>query len=250
MIFRKYPILAMATVLICACGASGQVTVNTLSPEETAIGWKLLFDGQTTAGWRGYARTNFPAHGWVVEDGCLKDEGSAGRQSAGGGDLVTVEKFDDFDLKFDWRICPGGNRGVKYFVHEGKTGKNGVGCEYQLLDDSKNEDSANGANHQAGALYALIAPNDAKHLEPVGQFNRSEIIVRGNHVEHWLNGARIVEFEAGSPELKEAIAKSKFRNTPGFGEKMTTLLLLQDHGSAVWFRNIKIRSLEPAKHPL
>jgi hypothetical protein len=239
-IFRNHLVLTVALALICCSCASPKVPLNSLSAAETAKGWKLLFDGQATAGWRGYAKTNFPDHGWVVEDGCLKNEGSGGRQGGGGGDLVTLEKFDDFDFKFEWRISPGGNSGVKYFVHEGKTGKSGVGYEYQILDDDKNEDSAHGANRQAGALYYLIAPNNAKHLEPVGQFNRSEIIVRGNHVEHWLNGARIVQFDLGSPEIKAAIARSKFKNIRGYGEKMTTVLLLQDHGDAVWFRNLKI----------
>lgn len=239
--------LALTGLLFFGACASPDAPANHLSKHEAAAGWKLLFDGQTTEGWRGYARTNFPAHGWVVEDGCLKNEGRGGHQGAGGGDLVSVEKFDDFDFKFDWRISPGGNSGVKYFVHEGRTGKSGVGCEYQLLDDAKNSDAANGPNRQAGALYALIAPNSAKRLQPVGQWNNSEIIVRGKHVEHWLNGARIVEFEAGSPDLQEAIAKSKFKNVPGFGEKMTTLLLLQDHGDAVWFRNLKIQRLNPTK---
>ena len=240
-------ILALAASLVCLSCASPKDPLNSLSAPETAAGWKLLFDGQTTAGWRGYAKTSFPDHGWVVEDSCLKNEGSGGHHGAGGGDLVTTEKFDDFDLKFEWRIAPAGNSGVKYFVYEGKTGKSGVGYEYQILDDTKNADSANGPDRQAGALYYLIAPNDAKHLEPVGQFNRSEIIVRGNHVEHWLNGARIVQFELGSPEIKAAIAKSKFRKIRGYGEKMTTVLLLQDHGDAVWFRNLKIRRLDPTK---
>lgn len=221
--------------LMATAGAAPAAAPNTLSTAESAAGWKLLFDGRTTEGWRSYARTNVAPHSWTVEDGCLKAAG-------GGGDLVTDEKFDDFDLKFDWRIPPGGNSGVKYFVREGKTGKSGVGCEYQILDDDKNRDAANGANRTAGALYALIAPSAAKHLAPVGEWNHSEIIVRGAHVEHWLNGARIVQFEAGSPELKEAIAKSKFRNVKGFGEKRTTLLLLQDHGDPVWFRNLKIKS--------
>lgn len=212
--------------------------MNTLSSAEMTAGWKLLFDGKTTAGWRGYAKTNFPSQGWTVEDGCLKNEGK------GGGDIVTVGKFDDFDLKFEWRISPAGNSGVKYFVHEGKTGRSGVGCEYQLLDDEKNKDSANGPDRQTGALYALIPPAKDKRLEPVGQWNQSEIIVRGTRVEHWLNGQRVVQFEAGSPELKEAIARSKFKNVKGFGEKMTTLILLQDHGSEVWFRDLKIRKPE------
>lgn len=246
---RSVPGLLLALALfLCAVGVSVAEPANTLSAQETAQGWKLLFDGQTTTGWRGYAQTNFPAQGWVVEDGCLVNQGKGeGHQGAGGGDLVTTEKFDDFDLKFDWRISPGGNSGVKYFVHEGKTGKSGVGYEYQLLDDDKNPDARHDPNRQAGALYYLIAPNESKHLQPVGQWNQSEIIVQGNHVEHWLNGARIVQFELGSPEIKEAIAKSKFKNIRGYGEKMTTVLLLQDHGDAVSFRNLKVRRLDPAK---
>lgn len=240
---RHFVALVALTALGLATSLFADGAPNSLSDAEKAAGWKLLFDGQTTTGWRGYARTNFPAHGWVVEDGCLRDLG----HHAGGGDIVTIEKFDDFDLKFDWKISHAGNSGVKYFVHEGKTGKSGIGCEYQVLDDDANPDSSNGPDRQAGALYALIAPNDAKHLMPVGEWNQSEIIVRGNHVEHWLNGARIVQYEAGSPDLKEAIAKSKFKNVQGFGEKMKTIILLQDHGDAVWFRNLKIRSSDSEK---
>jgi len=232
-----------ALMVLCASCATSGGGLNRLSHREIADGWQLLFDGRTTAGWRGYAQTEFPKAGWVIADGCLENDGSGQHKHAGGGDLVTTEAFTDFDFKFEWRISPGGNSGVKYLVREGKTGKSGVGCEYQVLDDTSNEDAHNGANRQAGALYALIAPNASKHLVPVGQFNQSEIVVRGNHVEHWLNGSRIVQFELGSPELKEAIANSKFRSVEGFAEKMPTVLLLQDHGDAVWFRNLKIRKL-------
>jgi hypothetical protein len=239
----------LRTSLTLLCAAVWALPVlaepqNTLTPAESAEGWELLFDGRTTDGWRGYAHTNFPAHGWVVEDGTLKNVGKNGRQGSGGGDLVSTRKFEDFDFKFDWRISPGGNSGVKYFVREGKTGKSGVGFEYQILDDDANPDGANGPNRQAGALYYLIAPNKAKHLAPVGEWNHSEIIVRGNHAEHWLNGARIVSFEIKSPEMAAAIAKSKFKNVAGFGEKMPTVLLLQDHGDTVWFRNLKVRALK------
>ncbi len=197
--------------------------------------------GRTASGWRSCGHTNFPAERWGVSDGCLCVEKPG---SSNTSDLVTTEKFGDFDLKFQWRISSAGNSGVKYFVKEGKTGRAGVGYEYQVLDDDKNEDSANGPKRQAGALYYLFAPNDQKRLKPVGEFNDSEIVVRGNHVEHWLNGAKIVEFELGSAELKEAIAKSKFKNIKGFGDKIPTVILLQDHGSPVWFRNVKIRPLD------
>jgi hypothetical protein len=224
----------------CAAVAAQAADLNTLTDAEKAGGWKLLFDGKETSGWRAYAHTDFPEGGWVVEDGCLKNIGGAH-----GGDLVTKEEFTDFDLKFEWRISPGGNSGVKYLVKEGKTGKAGVGFEYQVLDDEKNEDSKNGRNRQAGALYYLFAPNDSKRLKPVGEFNQGEIIVRGQHVEHWLNGKRIVECELDGPTLKEAIAKSKFSKITWFGQKRPTVILLQDHGDTVWFRNLKIKELKP-----
>jgi hypothetical protein len=230
----------LATILVGMAAAALGADLNTLSPEETAAGWKLLFDGSTPAGWRAYARQQFPADRWLVQDGCLCVDKPGSTNTI---DLVTTEKFGDFDLKFQWRISPAGNSGVKYFVKEGRKGRSGVGFEYQVLDDLKNEDSLNGPNRLAGALYYLFAPNDRKRLNPVGEFNDGEIIVHGNHVEHWLNGEKIVELELGSPELKEAIAQSKFKNIKGFGEKMPTLILLQDHGSPVWFRNIKIRPL-------
>jgi hypothetical protein len=228
----------LALAITCAGLASMAGDFNTLTDAEKADGWKLLFDGTATSGWRGYATNVFPK-GWVIEDGCLKNVGGAH-----GGDLVTKEQFTDFDLKFEWRISPGGNSGVKYLVKEGKSGKAGVGFEYQVLDDEKNEDSKNGPNRQAGALYYLIAPNKSKQLKPVGEFNQSEIIVRGQHVEHWLNGAKIVECDLGSPQLKEDIAKSKFSKITWFGEKRPTVILLQDHGDTVWFRNLKIKPLK------
>ncbi|HUD47066.1 MAG TPA: DUF1080 domain-containing protein [Candidatus Baltobacteraceae bacterium] len=230
----------LASIMICASAAAFGADLNTLTPEETTAGWKLLFDGGTTIGWRACGREEFPAERWLVKDGCLCVEKPG---SANAIDLVTTDKFGDFDLKFQWRISPAGNSGVKYFVKEPKTGRSGLGFEYQVLDDDKNEDALNGPKRRAGALYYLFAPNDQKRLNPVGEFNDGEIIVRGNHVEHWLNGAKIVEFELGSAELKQAIAQSKFSKIKGFGEKIPTVILLQDHGSPVWFRNIKIRPL-------
>jgi hypothetical protein len=230
----------LAAIILGAAAAALGADLNTLTPEETSAGWKLLFDGSTPRGWRAYSHRDFPAARWLVQDGCLGVDKPGNTNAI---DLVTVEKFGDFDLKFQWRISPGGNSGVKYFVKEGRTGRSGVGFEYQVLDDDKNEDSLNGAKRQAGALYYLFAPNDRKRLKPVGEFNDSEIIVRSDHVEHWLNGEKIVEFELGSPGLKDAISQSKFKNIKGFGEKIPTVILLQDHGSPVWFRNIKIRPL-------
>jgi hypothetical protein len=232
----------LALTFLCAAASAVAGDSNTLTPAEAAAGWKLLFDGTTAKGWRGDAHKEFPSNRWLVKDGCLCIEATGSEHA---NDLVTTEKFGDFDLKFEWKISPAGNSGVKYFVNEGKPGsRSGVGYEYQVLDDDKNEDSQNGPKRQAGAVYYLIAPNDQKHLKPVGEFNEGEIIVHGKHVEHWLNGAKIVEFELGSQELKEAIANSKFKSIKGYGEKIPTVILLQDHGSPVWFRNLKIREPE------
>jgi hypothetical protein len=220
--------------------------LNQLSAAEKKEGWKLLFDGQTLTGWRAFLGAE--PKGWSVEDGCLKN--SKGHSD---GDIVTEEKFKDFDLRFEWRISPGGNSGVKYFVHDrtgppgtklypGDGGKNALGHEYQIMDDT-NPEVVNSPIQQAGALYVLIAPSADKKLKPVGEFNESRIVVRGKHVEHWLNGVKIVEYELESPELMAAIAKSKFKPVPGFGTKFDTRILLQDHGDVAWFRNLKIRSL-------
>jgi 3-keto-disaccharide hydrolase len=169
---------------------------------------------------------------------------------------VTVEQYTDFDFRFDWRISRGGNSGVKYFVLErlgapgavmyiGDDGRSAVGHEYQLLDDAEHPDAKNGPIRQAGALYSLVPPGPGKRLNPVGEFNESRILVQGKHVEHWLNGAKIVEYELGSPALLEAVSKSKYKDIPNFGTKFNTRLLLQDHGDEVWFRNLRIRPLAP-----
>ena len=227
---------------------------NTLTAAERQAGWKLLFDGKTMKGWQAYDPAVDPAKGWTIENGSLKNAKNNGRPGTGGGDIVTVDRFTDFDLQFDWRISEGGNSGVKYLVHErtgaagapmwdGDDGRSAVGHEYQIIDDLHHADAAVGPDRQTGALYSLIPPNSGKRLRPVGEYNESRILVQGKHVEHWLNGAKIVEYELDTPSLFAAIAKSKFKPVPGFGTKFKTRILLQDHGDEVWFRNVKIRDL-------
>ena len=219
---------------------------NTLTPSEKAAGWKLLFDGKTTNGWRGFRREKFPEEGWVIEGGAIKHVPGNGEQSQNGGDIITVEQYDNFELQLEWRISPGGNSGIKYLIAEEmvKSGYSGLGFEMQVLDDDRHPDAKMGknGNRTAGALYDLIAPKN-KVLHPVGEWNQVRLIVQGNHVEHWLNGAKVVEFELGSPELKALIAESKYKNIPKFGEVRKGHILLQDHGDEVWFRNIKLREL-------
>jgi len=158
--------------------------------------------------------------------------------SHGTGDIVTLDTFSDFDLRFDWRIAPGGNSGLKYFVTEEREGP--IAHEYQVLDDARHPDAKVGPHRQAGAFYDVLAPVADKPLRPVGEWNQSRVLVKGNHVEHWLNGRKVVEYELGSPELRAAIAKSKFKDVAGFGTKIPGHILLQDHGDEVAFRNIKI----------
>jgi hypothetical protein len=210
---------------------------NTLTPEEKAGGWKLLFDGKTTQGWRAIGKQEFPAKGWVVEDRALKHIAKGG-----GGDIVTTEDFDNFEFTWEWQIAKAGNSGVKYNLPDPKKG---VGCEYQMLDDEGHPDGQKGGRkHQTGGLYDLIEPAPVAKSKPVGEWNSSRIVVNGNKVEHWLNGTKSVEFELGSEALLGLVAKSKYKSTPGFGVKKPGPLLLQDHVDEVAVRNLKIRVLK------
>lgn len=206
-----------------------------------AAGWKLLFNGKTTAGWRGFHEDKFPDKGWVIEDGALKHlPGDAG------GDIITTEQFGNFELQLEWKVAPGANSGIKYLVSEDlpKTGHAAISFEYQIIDDQRHPDATKGknGNRSAGALYDLIPPKN-KVLRPVGEYNQTRIVVNGNHVEHWLNGVKVLEFERHSDQLRALIAESKFKDVKGFGEADKGHILLQAHGDEVWFRNIKIREL-------
>jgi len=227
---------------------------NTLTAEEKAAGWTLLFDGRSLAGWHIFQQTGEPNAGWHVADGALICPKSNGRPNGSGGDLTTDAKFGDFEFAFEWRISPGGNSGVHYFIDEsrppspkpmykGDVGKSPVGFEYQVLDDEKHPDGQRGPTHRAGALYDMIAAEKTV-LKPVGEWNEGRIVVRGNHIEHWLNGEKSAECDLDGAAYREAFAKSKYHVVPGFGTKAPTPLALQDHGEEVAFRNLKIRELK------
>ncbi len=223
----------------CALLAVGSVFAgepNTLTDEEKAAGWKLLFDGTTPKGWFAMGKTDFPAKGWTVVDGTLRHT-----KAGGGGSVTTAEKFENYDLTWEWKIGPVGNSGVKYnLVDPAKD----LGFEYQLLDDAHHPDGIRGGTlHQTAGLYDLIEPAPERKVNPVGEWNQSRLLVDGKHVEQWLNGVKTVTFEMGSEELKTLIAKSKYKNVPNFGDKRTAPILLQDHGDEIAFRNVKIRIL-------
>jgi hypothetical protein len=226
---------------------------NTLTDEERRAGWRLLFDGKTFSGWRGLGYDSVPTAHWKIENGAIRKlaDGQVPRlpdgQPAAGGDLMTRDTYRNFELTWDWKISRAGNSGVKYNVSEEISMANApnhaaLGFEYQMLDDNLHEDNKV-PSHRAGALYDLIPPNANKVLSNVGDWNRSTIIFRGNHGEHWLNGRKVVDFNLGTPLMDSLMAKSKYRDIKGFAQKRAGHIVLQDHVDEVYFRSIKIRVL-------
>lgn len=200
--------------------------------------WIVLFDGSSTAAFRGYKQTGFPTKGWEVVDGTLHV-----KAGGGAGDLVTRETFKDFELEFQWKVAPGANSGVMYRVSEAYDAPWHTGPEFQVLDDSRHADGKN-PKTSAGALYALVAANSAKALKPVGEWNSARIVLRGSQLEHWLNGQKVVALDLASPAARELIAQSKFKTLPRFAQEASGYLCFQDHGDDVWFRDIRIRKLD------
>ena len=220
---------------------------NYLSEAEAAAGWKLLWDGKTTNGWRGARLDNFPAKGWKIDNGILIVEKSAGGESTNGGDIVTVEKYGDFALTVDFKLTTGANSGIKYFVDPGMNKGEGsaIGCEFQLLDDIVHPDAKAGVkgNRTLGSLYDLITASPNKPFKGIGEWNTAVVICKNNKIEHWLNGVKIVEYERNTQMWRALVAFSKYKDWPNFGEAERGHLLLQDHGDEVHFKNIKIKTL-------
>jgi len=222
---------------------AGEVLLtNRLSPQEKEEGWQLLFDGKTSQGWRGAYSEEFPESGWAVEDGELKVQTSGGGESIRGGDIVTERMYSDFDLRLDFKLTPGANSGIKYYVTqtEGNEGS-AIGLEYQILDDELNADAFEGfnGNHTLASLYDMI-PAVNRRVAAVGQWNMARIVSKDNHVEHWLNESKVLEYEIGSEAYRELVANSKYKVWDNFGEAGSGYILLQEHGNNVSFRNIKI----------
>jgi hypothetical protein len=208
---------------------------NTLTAAEKAAGWKLLFDGKTTTGWHAYQKKDVPA-GWTVTNGELTRTGQ-------GGDLVSNDQYADFELAIDWKIAPKGNSGIFYRGLETEERIYYTAPEYQVLDNDRHPDAKNGPDRFAGANYDLIAPSK-NVCHPAGQWNSTRILVRGAHVEHWLNGEKVVEYEFWTPEWKTLVANNKFKQWPSYGMAKAGHIGIQDHGDTVAFKNIKIRILK------
>lgn len=215
-----------------AAGETG--AMNTLSAEEHAAGWRLLFDGETTTGWRGYKQEALPA-GWEATEDALTRTGR-------GGDIITVDRFGDFELELEWRLSPEGppgNSGIFYRVTEEADAIYWGAPEMQVLDNDRHGDGRSPLT-SSGANYALHGVGH-EHTRPVGEWNAVRLVVRGNQVEHWMNGTKVVEYELGSPDWLERVANSKFAPHPLYGRAQRGHIGLQDHGSYVAFRNIRIR---------
>ena len=262
--------LTLATAMLATLSATAQT--NRLTPEEKSAGWILLFDGTSMKGWVDPRQYNPPGDAWTLEDGCLK----ATRKPHITEDLFTQQTFRDFELVFDWRISPAGNSGVKYRIQdhlfvlpvqpkerfeasvqrsfENRTNVRPakgqdyvIGFEYQMTDDAANSDAKNNPKHTAGALYDMVKPSTAAS-KPVGEFNHSRIVVRGNHTEHWLNGVKVVDSALDSPDAMAGIDK-RWSIVPALHEmlakqpKKDCPISLQNHGDEAWFRDIKIRKL-------
>jgi len=229
-----------------ASAAQADQAVTRLTPQEQSEGWRLQFDGPTTTGWRNAHGDTFPEKGWEIRDGELIVLESGGGEAAHGGDIVTVDQYADFDFQVDFKLSAGANSGIKYNVTEklGTPGRgSAIGLEYQLLDDSKHPDANQGAagTRKLGALYDLMPVPDDKPFNGIGEWNTARIVSRGQQVEHWLNGVKILEYERGSEDFRRRVAESKYKVYPGFGEAASGHILLQDHGNTVSFRNIRIK---------
>ena len=229
--------IAAVLLLTMACGSPSQPTppvpqgANTLSPAEVAAGWRLLFDGRTTTGWRRY-RAGAPAAGWDVVDGELTRVSS-------GGDIVTDEQFGDFELLLDWKVPPAGNSGLFFRATEAHAAIFESAPEVQILDNLGHPDGRTPLT-SASANYGLHAP-ERDVTRPVGEWNSTRLVARGAHVEHWLNGVKVVDYDIGSADWLRRVAESKFRDWPDYGKAARGHIGLQDHGDRVAFRNIKIR---------
>jgi hypothetical protein len=220
--------------------AAASMEYNRLSGEEERAGWSLLFDGSTLSGWRGYKKLDASSTRWTVVDGLLTIGPAGGRDTRGALDLISTSTFDQFELAFEWRISRGGNSGVKYFVLEDMDAA--IGHEYQIIDDNRHPDARVGPKRQTAALYDVLAAAN-RPLRSAGDFNDGRIVAAGRTVEHWLNGTLVLRYELESGPLRAAIAHSKFKDIARFGTLQRGHILLQDHGDAVWFRNVKVRRI-------
>lgn len=228
-----------AAVLLLVAGFIGEAQADNVAALEASGGWVSLFDGKTLNGWRPYAKPAGTAigKGWTVEDGLLRKI-----PDVKGGDIITEKKYTDFELVWEWRLAKDANNGVKYCVTEDRP--EAPGYEYQMLDDDSPRWNSLPAKKKTASYYPILAPAADKPLNPPGQWNASRLLIRGNHVEHWLNGSKVLEYELGSEAVKAGVAESKYKDFPTYGIKIPGHIMLTDHNDEAWYRLIKIRELK------
>lgn len=250
------PVIAQTEAVAPAAAKPTEVAkLNELTEAEKAEGWVMLWDGKTTDGWRSPKSEEFPKNGWVIKEGILSTVENNGAESAGGGDIITRKRYSDFELEADFRLAPGANSGIKIFVQPnispistaGQKAAVGsaIGLEFQILDDKQHPDAKLGhdGDRTIGSLYDLIPAPKTKTVNPPNAWNHVRIVSKGQHVEFYLNGVKTVEFDRNSPDFRKRVAASKYHNIAQFGEWDEGHILLQEHGNAVSFCNVKIKAL-------
>jgi hypothetical protein len=231
--------LIITTLVLFSCSSSKNIADNQLSKKEKNNGYTLLFDGATTNGWRGYQ--NKPITSWSIENGTLHCIGTAANYGAMATDLVTEKQYENFELTLDWKISPKGNSGILYMVTETEPHSSSSGPEYQIIDDVNFPQKLEDWQHTA-ANYAMNTAPTA-NPNPAGEWNHARIIVNGNHVEHWLNGKKVVEYELYSPDWQKRKMAGKWKDAPNYAKSKRGHIAFQNHGSEAWFKNIKIKEL-------
>lgn len=255
----KKIILALAAISISLlCGAQSKPAAsaakpNTLTAQQKADGWKLLFDGKSSKGWRSARGPKFPKEGWSIKDGMLCVFGNDGAESVHGGDIITVNQYENFWLSVDFKLTPGANSGIKYFVRPDlyEVGDaSAIGCEFQILDDELHPDAKLGieGNRTLGSLYDLIRADKSGVNFDKEEWHTAWVKVEGNHVEHWLDGVKLLEYERNTQEFNALVACSKYKGWKNFGNHTKGHILLQEHGDEVFYRNVMIKEL-PSSAP-
>ncbi|MCE7993615.1 MAG: DUF1080 domain-containing protein [Roseivirga sp.] len=233
-------LLILSLLAMAACGGDKSKEKESLAQKAPPARWINLFNGKDFEGWQMFGKREISSQ-WKVEDGLIKCNSDSSFQSAGQQSLVTIEQYGDFELQLEFRITENGNSGIMYHVSQAPEYKTDyeTGPEFQILDDNQDPNRPN--NKRLASNYDVYAPIDNKPFKGINEWNLARIIYNKGHVEHWLNGTKVLEFEEGSDDWKQRVANSKWATMPDYAKFKIGHISLQDHGDEVWYRNVKIR---------